>query len=121
MELPLARHVSRKYVAQVIERKAIQIRLYPSPEQEVLFRRTAGVCRLIYNLGLDQRRMFGRSGRTINYNTQAAELAALKAEFPFVGEAPHHCLQQALVNLDRAYKRFWAREAGAPQHKRRRD
>lgn len=105
----------------MIERKAIQIRLYPTPEQVSLFRRTAGLCRLVYNLALDQRRMFGRRGRTISYNTQAAELSSLKAEFPFVAEAPHHCLQQALVNLDRAYKRFWAGESKAPRHKRRRD
>src|SRR5690554_636222 len=117
----LARIGSAKYCFAVIERKSIEIRLYPTPEQEVLFRRTAGVCRLIYNLGLDQRRMFGRRSRSISYNTQAAELASLKAEFPFVAEAPHHCLQQALINLDRAYKSFWAGEAGPPQHKRRRD
>lgn len=103
----------------MLERKAIKMRLYPTLSQEHLFRRTVGLCRLVYNIGLEQRRCFARRGRSIGYAQQAGELADLKAEFPFVGEAPHHCLQQALVNLEGAYKRFWSGEAGPPRYKRR--
>jgi hypothetical protein len=29
----------------------------------------------------------------VGYNTQSAELAELKAAYPWVADAPHHCLQ----------------------------
>jgi putative transposase len=36
----------------VLLRKAYRFRIYPDAEQEVLFRRTIGCCRLVYNLCL---------------------------------------------------------------------
>lgn len=98
----------------MIERKGYRFRLYPTPEQAALFRRTAGCCRYLYNLALEQRSRFSRKGRNISYRMQAAEMTRLKAEAPFLREPPHHCLQQALRDLDRAFTNFFDGRASYP-------
>jgi len=41
----------------MLTHKAYRFRIYPTAEQEVLFRRTIGCCRLVYNLCLDQKKL----------------------------------------------------------------
>jgi putative transposase len=41
----------------------------------------------------------------MNYGPQAAELAQAKAEHAWLKEVPGHCLQQALMDLDKACRR----------------
>jgi len=104
----------------MIERKTILIRLYPNAIQEPLFRKTGGCVRLIKNLGLEQRATYGRR-HPLNYYSQRAELKALKADFPFFKEVPHHCLQEGLIDLDRAFANFFSGRSGFPKRQRKRD
>jgi len=60
------------------------------------------VCRAVWNTGLEQRRAYRRRGAWVNYPVQARELAAAKAEHPWLKAAPSHVLQQTLMDLDRA-------------------
>ena len=106
--------------------KAFRVRIYPTPQQEVAFARIAGCCRLVYNLGLEQRAGFWRqhratTGRSISWISQKRELTALKEAAPFLAEAPAHCLQSALADLDRAYGNFFAGHAGYPRPRKRYD
>lgn len=106
--------------------KAFRVRIYPTPEQEVALARIAGCCRLVYNLGLEQRSSFWRqhkanTGRSISWISQKRELTALKEAAPFLAEAPAHCLQSALADLDRAYGNFFAGHAGYPRPRKRFD
>jgi putative transposase len=72
-------------------------------EQQTQFaERIAGVCRAVWNTGLEQRREYRRRGAWMNYEPQAAELAAAKVEHPWLAEVPGHCLQQTLMDLDKA-------------------
>ncbi len=103
----------------MFELKSVRVQLDPSLDQLSLIGRFAGCRRAVYNTGLEQRRWFARPGRSIGYQKQAGELAEFKAEFPWLAEAPHHVLQQALIDLDAAYKTFWAGRSGPPQRKRR--
>lgn len=103
---------------------ATRIRVYPSAEQEEMFRRIAGCCRLVYNLALEQRREFWRNkqvltGSGFSWIDQKRELPELKAEFPFLKEVPAHCLQMALKDLDRAYKNFFRGHAAYPKPRRK--
>jgi putative transposase len=41
------------------------------------------------------------------------------AQTPWLRDAPTHPLQQALKDLERAYKNFFARRAGFPKFKKR--
>ncbi|KAA1053221.1 helix-turn-helix domain-containing protein [Azospirillum argentinense] len=60
--------------------QAHRFRLYPTPAQEEFFRRTAGCCRVVWNLALEQRQTYGRRGRFISFKAQAAELKDLRRE-----------------------------------------
>lgn len=79
-----------------------RFRLELTPEQEAYADRIAGTCRLVWNIGLEQRREYSRRGKWITYPEQAHELASAKAEHPWLAEAPGHCLQQTLMDLDQA-------------------
>src|SRR5215204_1800336 len=67
--------------------RGFRFKLEPTAEQEALFRQFAGVCRLVYNLGLEQRATWGRKHR-IGYVQQAADLTRLRAEFDWIGAVP---------------------------------
>lgn len=103
----------------MLTRYAIRIRLLPTAQQREQMERIAGTCRALFNIALDQRRWFARPGRSVSYVRQASELAELKEAFPWFAEAPHHCLQQALVDLETAYKNFWRGQCRAPQPRKR--
>lgn len=97
-----------------------RFRARPSRAQAVFFARTAGTCRVLYNLALEQRQAAWKSRKvSVRYGWQSAELPALKEAFPWFGEAPHHALQRTLKDLDAAFSRFFAGTAGYPKFKRK--
>jgi putative transposase len=71
-------------------------------EQEAYADRIASTCRTVWNIGLEQRREYRRRGKWISYPEQAHELADAKDEHPWLADAPSHCLQQTLMDLDKA-------------------
>lgn len=71
-------------------------------DQQLFAERIGGVCRAVWNTGLEQRREYRRRGAWMNYHLQARELAEAKAEHPWLKEVPGHCLQQTLMDLDKA-------------------
>jgi putative transposase len=71
-------------------------------EQAEYAERIAGACRAVWNIGLEQRRAYRRRGAWINYREQAHELAEAKTEHVWLAEVPGHCLQQTLMDLDKA-------------------
>lgn len=100
---------------------AINARLYQSPDVSVLFNKTAGCARLVYNLGLEQRSVFSRRGRNIGYVKQCADLPGFKRDqdFLWLKEVPAHCLQQALKDLDDAFARFFSGQNRYPQYRKK--
>lgn len=98
--------------------------LRPTQEQVETFSQFAGVCRLIWNLALEQRRNHWRqyqsfTGDNLNYVTQARELTKLRAEIDFVREVTQTSQQRVLKALDTAYQRAWKGQGGYPQPKRK--
>lgn len=98
--------------------------IYATGEQDALFGRYAGVCRVVYNLGLEQRRDWWRNyrnttGSGISYVAQARELTQLRAEFDWIAAVPVAPQQQALRDLDRAFQNFFAGRAGYPTPRKR--
>ncbi|GAB3224177.1 RNA-guided endonuclease InsQ/TnpB family protein [Mycolicibacterium hippocampi] len=71
-------------------------------EQSEFAERIGAVCRVVWNTGLEQRREYRRRGAWMNYQPQAKELAEAKSEHPWLKDVPGHCLQQTLMDLDRA-------------------
>jgi putative transposase len=101
----------------VIVRRAYKFRAYPDAAMADALSRGIGCTRLVYNLALAQRQMFGRRGRRLD---PSAELVALKRAFPFIkDDAFSQCLQQALRDLDTAYQAFFEGRARCPTPRRK--
>src|SRR5664279_3247057 len=75
-----------------------------TPDQLAYADEVAGVCRAVWNIGLDQRRQYRQRRAWISYPQQCRELADAKTdpEFVWLKESPGHCLQQTLKDLDQA-------------------
>lgn len=104
--------------------KGFTFALRPAPEQSVVMDQFAGVCRLVWNLALEQRRHHWRryqavTGDNLNYVTQARELTLLRAEAAFIRAVHVTPLQRVLKALDDAYRRAWKGQGGYPQPKRK--
>jgi len=104
-------------------------RLELDAEQTAYAERVASICRAVWNAALDQRRIAAQlnRGRTADravwpsFASQCRELAEAKQTEPWLAEAPAHCLQQTLRDLDTACRahgpwgvRFRARYRWAP-------
>ena len=75
-----------------------------TPDQLAYADEVAGVCRAVWNTGLDQRRQYRERRAWINYPQQCHELAYAKLDpdFAWIKDVPGHCLQQTLRDLDKA-------------------
>jgi len=96
----------------VIIRRGYRFKLAPKPAQEEQFRQFAGVCRLVYNLALEQRRDWWRQyernvGRRLTCFDQINEITDLRAELDWIAAVPRTCQEQALKDLDQAFVAFF--------------
>ena len=101
-------------------------RLKPNALQEEDFRQFAGVCRLVWNVALEQRREHwrnyqARTGDNLNFVTQSRELTVLRREVDFVRAVSQTCEQYTLKALDAAYQRAFKGLGGFPDFKKRGD
>lgn len=85
----------------------------------------AGARRWISNRGLEQRnKAYKDEKRTLTYYEQNNELVTLKEEFPWLKDIHSQVLQQALKDLDSAFKHFFrkvkeGKNPGYPKFKKR--
>lgn len=95
-----------------------QFKIVPTPEQEEQFLRWAGCRRFVYNWGLDRKKTFyAQTGKTLRYKELAAELVSLKKqpEFDYLNDCPSQILQQALMDLEKAFSAFFKKVARYPR------
>ncbi len=92
--------VYRKSRQVMIVNKAYRYRLYPTREQKMMFAKTFGCVRFIYNKMLSDRLdYYKETGQKLN-NTPAQ----YKEEFPWLKEVDSLALANAQMNLNKAYK-----------------
>ena len=100
---------------------AFKYRIYPNETQANTINQTFGCTRLVYNRFLGQRKeLYETEKKSVTYNTQAKELVPLKLELPFLKEVDSIALQQALKNLETAYKNFFQKRTAFPKFKSKR-
>ena len=80
--------------------KAIKFRLYPTSEQEVIFAKTFGCCRKIYNLMLEDKIALYRNNKTFGKQTPAM----YKTTYPFLKEVDSLALANVQLNLQSAMR-----------------
>lgn len=80
-------------------KRAIKYRIYPTPEQEVLIKKTFGCCRKIYNLMLaDRIKNHEAVGKFISGTP-----ASYKEEYPFLREVDSLALANKQLDLQEAF------------------
>ena len=95
--------------------KAYRYRLYPTTEQKIMFTKTFGCVRFIYNKMLgDRLDYYKETGKKLK-NTPAQ----YKEEFPWLREVDSLALTNAQMNLNKAYSNFWSNKKhfGKPRFK----
>ncbi|QYO66765.1 RNA-guided endonuclease InsQ/TnpB family protein [Leptolyngbya sp. 7M] len=104
--------------------RAFKYRIYPTPEQEALLRRTLGCVRLVYNRALAARtEAWYRHQERIGYNQSSAMLTQWKRDesLKFLNQVSCVPLQQGLRHLQTAFSNFWAGRAQYPNFKKKRN
>ena len=99
----------------MIVNKAYRYRIYPTTEQKMMFAKTFGCVRFIYNKMLSDRiDYYKETGQKLN-NTPAQ----YKEEFPWLKEVDSLALANAQMNLNKAYSHFWndSQHFGKPRFK----
>jgi putative transposase len=95
-------------------KNAYMFRLYLTKQQEAKLDLTIEVCRRVYNIALEDRKIAHETkGISRSYEDQAAMLTAEKKANPNLKAVFSQVLQDALRWLDKTYKAFYRRvEAG---------
>jgi putative transposase len=88
---------------------AFRFELDPNLKQRVLLAKSVGASRFVYNWGLvESRRAYELTGKRAKLSELKSRLVELKkGECPWLYEVSAHIGQQALVDLDRAFDRFF--------------
>lgn len=99
--------------------KSCKFRLYPNKEQESLIQKTFGCVRFVYNQCLaykiDKYKTEEVSLSKIDVNNYKNHI--LKAEYEWLKEVDKFALDNAVVNLDSAYQKFFREYKGFPKFK----
>lgn len=83
--------------------KAYKFRIYPNAEQQIMFTKTFGCVRFIYNRMLSDKIKYYEDTKENLNNTPAQ----YKSEFPWLKEVDSFALCNAQINLQTAYNNFF--------------
>jgi putative transposase len=99
--------------------KTFKYKIEPNRKQKALLNSTLDVCRELYNMSLEQRKM-----QRVGQFEQMRQVTALKAAFPYYKTVHAHVLQNVIKKLNRSFENFFRRlkeggKAGFPRFKGR--
>ena len=101
--------------------RAYKFRIYPNDEQKILFAKTFGCVRMVYNHWLDRKiQQYEENKTNVTYTICAKEMAVMKKteEYGFLKEVDSIALQQSLRHLDAAFQNFFKQpKTGFPRFK----
>lgn len=96
--------------------KAFRFRIYPTEEQKILFAKTFGCVRWVWNHFLTQCEEAYHNGQTRpNAAVMSRELTQLKQENEWLKEPDKNALQRTVKYLDKAYQRFFKVQQAGPR------
>lgn len=100
--------------------KGFRYRIYPNKEQEQQLNQMLGNARFVYNWALDRRiKEYQSEKKSISAFTLMTELTQLKKnpEYEWLKLSVAQSLQQSIVNMDKAFTRFFKQKKGFPKFK----
>ena len=99
--------------------KSFKVRIYPTKEQQVLLEKTFGASRFVYNHFLKLKSyLYHEFDIKITFNHTSKMLTELKRQKSWLTVPDKWALQNALKDLDNAYKKFY-KGSGYPKFKRK--
>ena len=102
--------------------KAYKYRLYPDKSQKDFFSKQFGTCRFIYNWALDlKKNTYTNENRSLYKNDLKNMIPGLKSQYEWLKEVNSQSLQSSVDNLDKAFQKFFKKEAGFPKFKSRKN
>mgnify|MGYP003096482030 FL=1 len=105
--------------------RAYKYRIYPTEEQKVLFAKTFGCCRFVYNWALNLKiEAYKLEKKSVAYKeVQNRMVNELKKENQWLTEVNSQALLNSIRNLDTAYKNFFrdTHAVGFPRFKSRKN
>lgn len=103
--------------------RAYKYRIYPTDEQKVLFAKTFGCCRFVYNWALNLKiEAYKQDKKYVTYKeVQDRMVNELKKGNQWLTEVNSQALLNSIRNLDTAYKNFFrdTHAVGFPKFKSR--
>ncbi len=92
-------------------RKAYTYKVQPTPQQEAALDETLWRCRTLYNVALEQRKLWWLrgEGKSPTRYQQEAELKDIRDEMPEYDAIHSHLLQDVLARQDKAFQGFFRR------------
>lgn len=100
--------------------KSVKIRLKPTPEQEILMRKSIGVQRFAYNWGLAKWNELYEKGEKPSKARVRTEFNQYKKQFDWIGEVSSQTVAQAFEDLNSAFKSFFSGQNERPKFKSKR-
>ncbi|NEO99320.1 MAG: IS200/IS605 family element transposase accessory protein TnpB [Symploca sp. SIO2E9] len=98
--------------------KAYKYRIYPTSQQRVLLAKCFGCARWFYNYGLElTSRTYQETGKGLSRNDIIKLLPGLKKKHEWLKQPPSQVLQQAALDLSRAFLNFFEGRAKYPRFK----
>jgi len=99
--------------------RAVKVRLYPTPEQELALVKSFGCVRWYWNFALNACiQHYQETGKSLKLATYKGMLPQLKKEYLWLKEDCYSSVLQCVaINLDRAYKNFFKGQAKFPRFK----
>lgn len=103
--------------------RAYKYRIYPTDEQKVLFAKTFGCVRVVYNWALDLKsNLYKENEISISrFELQTRLRDGLKREKEWLKEVNSQSLQYSLLQLDAAFKNFFKKNGKYPNFKSKHD
>lgn len=99
-----------------------KIRLYPTKQQDRLLRQAVGHARFAYNWALARWKEQYLAGEKPNSLALRRELNAVKREkFPWMLDVPKRVVQEAIINLGKAFDKFFKKQGNYPKFKKKKD
>jgi transposase len=98
----------------------MRFRLCPTPEQVIVLERHCADARFVWNLALEQRMLHRiRLRPSPSYVEQSRQMTEARADNPWLADGSHVVQQQALRDLDQAFRYFFNGTHGYPKWRKR--
>jgi putative transposase len=96
--------------------------IYPTEEQKTILGQWISICRMQYNSALlDKQRIYQQEKRTYTRKEMQNQQTADKKVTPLLKEVPSQPLQEVFFRLEKAFDKFFRKEAKYPKLKKYKD